>query len=61
MNYDAYIMTKKIINKEIEQIEKETQPINSKNTECMMMLLIALTKIIINKQEIVYKNKQQQI
>ena len=60
MNYDAYIMTKKIINKEIEQIEKETQPINSKNTECMMMLLIALTKIIINKQEIVYKNKQQQ-
>ena len=58
--YETYITTKRLINKEIKDIENEEQTIHTKNEECFMMLLIAITKLIINKEDIVHKNKTQQ-
>lgn len=60
MIYETYLMTKRLINEEIRNIENEVNKINTKQSECFMMLLVAITKLIINKQEIIYKNKKQQ-
>jgi hypothetical protein len=60
MRYETYITSKRIVNEEIKDIINEKTENRNTKTEGFMMLLIAITKLIINKQEIVYKDKKKQ-
>lgn len=55
----TYMLAQELINKSITTIKNESFQIHSENQEVFMMLLVAITKFIMIKPEIVYKNKKE--
>lgn len=55
----TYTLAQELINKSITTIKNESFQIHSENQEVFMMLLVAITKFIMIKPEIVYKNKKE--
>lgn len=59
MIQETYKISKELINKEIDDIKNEKTTHHNDQIEAMMMFLIALSKILIIKQNVVLKNKKE--
>ena len=59
MIYETYKISKELINKEIENLKTEKTKKHNEKQEGMMMLLVALSKLLIIKQDVVLKDKKE--